>query len=79
MLQNLFVLRQFRLTKCSFFVYNTTPYIHPRLDSRIGPRFPDLILTCPYGEFVVTFVCQCIIITRACRTLLLINQGRKHI
>ena len=31
----------FLLTKCSFFMHNTTPYMHPRLDSRIGPRFSD--------------------------------------
>ena len=36
MLQNLFSLSQFRLTKWSFFVHKTTrnvPYVHPRLDS----------------------------------------------
>ena len=36
MLQNKFFLRQFRLTKWSFFVHSTTrnaPYVHPRLDS----------------------------------------------
>ena len=29
------------LTKYSFFIHTATPYIHPRLDSRIGPRFSD--------------------------------------
>ena len=35
MLRNLFSLRQFQLTKWSFFVYSSThnaPYVHPRLD-----------------------------------------------
>ena len=25
-----------------FYIHNTTPYIHPRLDSRIEPKFYDL-------------------------------------
>ena len=41
MLQNQFSFRQFRLTKCSFFIHNTTPYILQRLDSQIVPRFSD--------------------------------------
>ena len=32
---------QFRLAKCSFSMHNTIPYIHPRLDSRVLPRFSD--------------------------------------
>ena len=37
MLQYYFSLRQFQLTKWSFFIHSTTPYIHQRLDSQIGP------------------------------------------
>ena len=43
MLHYLFSLCPFRLIKCSFFMHSTTPYVHPRLDSRIGPRFSDCI------------------------------------
>ena len=32
---------QARFYKISLFTHNTTLYIHPRLDSRIGPRFSD--------------------------------------
>ena len=39
MIHNLNSLGQFRPTKLSFFKHNTTPYMHLRLDSRIGPRF----------------------------------------
>ena len=28
--------------KLQLFIHNTTPYIHPRLDSRIGLRFSNL-------------------------------------
>ena len=41
MLQCYFSLRQFRLIKCSFFIHSDTPYIHPRLDFRIEPKFSD--------------------------------------
>ena len=41
MLQYYFFLRQFRLIKWSFYIHSTTPYIHPRLDSRIEPKFSD--------------------------------------
>ena len=43
MLHNYFFLRQFWLTNCSFFIYTSMPYIYPRLDSRIGPRFSDWV------------------------------------
>ena len=33
-------LRQFRPTKCSFFIHSISPYIHLRLDSRIQPKLP---------------------------------------
>ena len=36
-----FLQRQFRLIKFSFSIHSTAAYIHPRLDSRIGPRFSD--------------------------------------
>ena len=36
-----FSLCQFWLIKWSFFIHRTTPYIHPRLDSRIEPKFSD--------------------------------------
>ena len=48
MLQNQFSIRQFRLAKCSFFIHNSTPYINPMLDSRIGPRFSDCMNMCTY-------------------------------
>ena len=41
-------LRQFRLIKCSFFIHSTTPYVHPKLDSQIEPKFPigwELVLS----------------------------------
>ena len=46
MLQNLFSIRQLRLTKCSFLVYSTTcyaPYIHPSHDSilELWQTFPN--------------------------------------
>ena len=37
----IFFLHQLRLLRCSFFIHSTTPYIHPRLDSRIEPTFSD--------------------------------------
>ena len=49
MLQYYFSLRQFRLIKWSFFIHSTTPYIHPRLDSLIEPKFSD----CHLGSFVI--------------------------
>ena len=45
MLQNLFSLRQFKRIKCSFFIHSTKPYIHPRIDSRIEPKFSDWVYT----------------------------------
>ena len=33
--QYYFSLRQFQLIKCSFYIHNTMPYIHPRLDTRV--------------------------------------------
>ena len=41
MLQYLFSLHQFLRIKCSFFIHSTMPYIHSKLDSRIGPIFSD--------------------------------------
>ena len=41
MLRYYFSLRQFRLIKWSFSIHSTTPYIHPRLDSGIEPKFSD--------------------------------------
>ena len=45
MLQCYFSLRQFCLIKWSFFIHSTTPYIHPRFDSRIESRFSDCFQT----------------------------------
>ena len=37
--------------KMQLFIHCSTPYIHPRLDSRIGLRFSDWINICqPYGS-----------------------------
>ena len=49
MLQNSFSIRQFRLTKWSFFVHSTTctaPYIHPSHDSilELWRSFPNVIM-----------------------------------
>ena len=41
MLQYYFSCRQIQLIKCSFFIHST-PYMHPRLDSRIEPKYFDL-------------------------------------
>ena len=48
MLQHFFSLRQFRLRNTVvFFSYKvSTPYIHPRLESRIEPTFSDCFLSC---------------------------------
>ena len=32
----------FPANKIGFYIHDTMPYIHPRLDSRIGPILPDL-------------------------------------
>ena len=34
-----FILRQFRLIKCNFFIHNTMPYIHPDLILKLGRDF----------------------------------------
>ena len=50
-----FYLRRFRLIKWSFFVHismRNASYIHPRLDSRIVPTFPD------WGR---SMICKCVI------------------
>ena len=47
MLHNYISLRQFWLIKWSYFNHSTTPYIHPRLDSRIEPKNPNGSF--PYG------------------------------
>ena len=49
MLQFYFFLRQFRLIKWRFFIHSTTPYIHPRLDSRNEPKFSDCLQPVTYN------------------------------
>ena len=44
----LFSLRQFRLIKCRFFIYSSTPNIHSRLASLIRARFSDCTLIVCY-------------------------------
>ena len=58
MLHNEFSSRLFRLTKCSFYLHNTTPYINPRIDSRIMSRFSDWYPGCSQnGDLVNTQLC----------------------
>ena len=59
MLQNVFSLRQFWLTKLSFFVHNTkcnALYIHPRLDSilALSRAFTIDIKVCIYVGYLPT-------------------------
>ena len=41
MLRKLIFLTPVPANKMQLFIHNTMPYIHPRLDSRIGQRFYD--------------------------------------
>ena len=52
MLQYYFFLRQIWLIQCRFFIHNTTPYIHPRLVSRIESKFSD----CQNACIIITHV-----------------------
>ena len=57
-LQNYFSLQQLQLLKVSFFIHNTTPYIHLRLDSilEIVPGFPDCDLSVMTSDFASSWL-----------------------
>ena len=63
MLQYYFSIRQFRLIKRSFFIHSTTPYIHPRIDSRIEPKLSDCAHACTLT------ICMLVIFYDLCRQL----------